>query len=83
MQRHDDKWNPIRPRSSSIDEFTSLLTVNGIIVLTLICLALSSPSASEWISAAAQAEFVGNDIPEATPTQIAQPADVMRTARSN
>ena len=33
------------------------LAINGIIVLVLLVLALSVPSASEWISAAAQAEF--------------------------
>jgi len=45
-------------------------------------LALSSPSASEWISAAVQAEFVG-DGPAAPPTQIAQPTEAARIVRSN
>jgi hypothetical protein len=79
---YDDKWNAKRRRGSS-GEISRLLAVNGIIVLALIVLALSSPSASEWISAAVQAEFVGSDMPTAAPTQIAQPAEVMKIVRSN
>ena len=80
MQRNHDKWNQTGNRG--FNDATTLLALNGVIVLTLICLALRAPLASEWISAAAQAEFVGVDIP-APSTQIAQPAEAMRTARSN
>lgn len=79
MQRNHDKWN--RTGNRGFND-TTLLALNGVIVLTLICLALRAPLASEWISAAAQAEFVGIDIP-AQSTQIAQPAEAMRTARTN
>jgi hypothetical protein len=44
---------------------------------------LASPSASEWISAAAQAEFVGPDLPDASPTRIAQPTEEMKIVGSN
>jgi hypothetical protein len=82
VQRYDDKWKPTRRRGLS-DEISTLLAVNGIIVLALLVLALSSPSASEWISAAAQAEFVGNDTPAMSPTQIAQPAEETKVVSSN
>jgi len=82
LQRPHDQWKPSGRRDSS-GQITTLLAVNGIIVLVLLVLALSSPSASEWISAAAQAEFVGPDVPTAAPTQIAQPTEQMRIVRSN
>lgn len=82
MQRYDKQWSQAGDRVSS-NGIPTLLAVNGIIVLVLIGLALSSPSASEWISAAAQAEFAGGVIAETPPTQIAQPDEVMRTARTN
>src|SRR5262249_25958327 len=72
MQRDQDKWKPAG-RSGISDQITSIVVINGVIVLALIVLALSSPSASEWISAAVQAEFVGSDAPATSPTQIAQP----------
>jgi hypothetical protein len=76
--RDHDRWNPSRRRTLS-GEITTLVAVNGAIVLALIVLALFSPSASDWISAATQAEFVGSDVP----TQIAQPAEAIKIVRSN
>jgi len=58
-----------------------IVAVNCIIVVGLIALALSVPSASEWISAAAQAEFAGSELP-AAPTQIARPLEEMRLVRT-
>jgi hypothetical protein len=81
MQRDQGKSNPA-VRGGFFGEITALVAVNGIIVLALIVTALSSPSASTWISAAAQAEFVGSDVSASQPTQIARPAD-MRIVRSN
>jgi hypothetical protein len=81
LQRNHDKWNRTGSRGSN--DGTTLLALNGVIILTLICLALRAPLASEWISTAAQAEFVGIDIPAAASPQVAQPAQAMRTARSN
>jgi hypothetical protein len=82
LQRPHDQWKPTGRRDSS-GEITTLLAINGIIVLVLLVLALSTPSASEWISAAAQAEFVNPDISTSAPTQIAQPAEQTRIVRSN
>jgi len=82
MQRDHDKSDPTGRRSFS-SEVTSLVVINGVVVLALIALALSSPSASEWISAAAQAEFVGSDAPLTSQTQVAQPAETIRIVRSN
>ena len=81
LQRSQDKWKPAGRRDHS-GEINMLLAVNGLIVLVLIVLALSVPSALEWISAAAQAEFVTPDLP-VVPTQLAQPAEQMRTVRSD
>jgi hypothetical protein len=82
LQHPHDRWKPAGRRDSS-GEITTLLAVNGIIVLVLLILALTTPAASEWISAAAQAEFVNPDISNAAPTQIAQPMEQMRIVRSN
>jgi hypothetical protein len=78
---HDNRWTQQSRRNLS-DEITPLLAINGIIVLALLVLALSVPSASEWISAAAEAEFVGG-VPAVTPTQIAQPVEAIKIVRSN
>ncbi len=82
MQRDHDNSNSTG-RSGSSNELASLVVISGIIVLALIVFALTSPSASEWISTAAQAEFVGSDGPAVSPTQIAQPAPAMRIVKSN
>ena len=80
LQRSDNSWKPQNRRDLS-DEITPILAINGIIVLVLLVLALSTPSASEWISAAAESEFVGGaDVPA---TQIAQPAETIKVVRSN
>jgi hypothetical protein len=81
LQRYDDRRNPQSRRDLS-DQITPILAINGIIVLVLLVLALSAPSASEWISAAAQAEFVG-DAASVAPTQIAQPTEAIKIVRSN
>jgi hypothetical protein len=82
LQRYDDGWKHQSRRNLS-DEITPLLAINGIIVLALLVLALSAPSASEWISAAAEAEFVGGAVPAAVPTQIAEPVEAIKIVRSN
>jgi hypothetical protein len=60
-----------------------ILAVHGLILLVLVSLVLSHPSASEWISQAVQAEFVGNPPPVIMPTQIAQPRGQVRTVRTD
>jgi hypothetical protein len=82
LQRPHDHWKPAGRRDSS-GKITTVLVVNGIVVLVLLILVLASPSASEWISAAAQAEFVGPDLPDASPTRIAQPTEEMKIVGSN
>jgi hypothetical protein len=82
MERLDDKRN-VANRPHISDPIPTLLAINGIIVLILIGLALSVPSASEWISAAAQAEFVVTAAPPVAPTQLAQPTEPLRTTRAD
>ena len=82
LQRSDDSWKPQTRRDPS-DQVTPILIVNIIIVLVLLVLALNVPSASEWISAAAEAEFVGGIPPAAMPTQIAQPVEAIKVVQSN
>jgi hypothetical protein len=60
-----------------------ILAAHGLILLVIVTLAVNYPAVSEWISAAAQAEFVNPDLTAAGPTQIAQPAEQMRIVRSN
>jgi hypothetical protein len=81
LQRYDSRKSQSRRDLS--DEITPLLAINGIIVLALLVLALSVPSASEWISAATEAEFVDGLAPAVTPTQIAQPIEMVKIVRSN
>jgi hypothetical protein len=53
-----------------------------IVVIGLIGLAMTKPAASNWISAAVQAEFAGSNLPqEAASTLLAQPAMTVRAAR--
>jgi hypothetical protein len=78
MQHFQDRHKP-----SDRGETFNLLAINGVIILTLIALAWSVPSAPEWISAAAQAEFVDGTVPADAPTQIAEPTDQMRMSRAD
>ena len=61
-----------------------LVALPILLVIALIGLAISHPSASRWISEAAQAEFVGTDfVPDlAPPTRLAQPTNEVRIVRS-
>jgi hypothetical protein len=52
------------------------------VVIALIGLAMTKPAASNWISAAVQAEFAGSSLPqEAASTLLAQPAMTVRAVR--
>jgi hypothetical protein len=56
----------------------------ALVVMALVGLAMMHPAASNWISDAVQAEFVGTSLaPEAAPIQFAQPARDMRTVKAN
>ena len=60
-----------------------LFLLPALLGIALIALAIMRPAASLWISEAAQAEFVGLDLPDLAPTQLAQPAVRVRTVRAN
>jgi hypothetical protein len=52
------------------------------VVLALVALSIS-PTASNWVSDAVQAEFASSNItPQQAPVQTAQPAGPMRTVRA-
>jgi len=61
-----------------------LVALPILLMIALIRLAVSHPSASKWISDAAQAEFVGTDfVPDlAPPTRLAQPTNEIRTVKA-
>jgi hypothetical protein len=60
-----------------------ILAVHGVILLVIAALVVNFPAVSEWVSAAAQAEFISPDVTPASPTQVAQPSEQMRVVRSN
>lgn len=61
-----------------------LFALPVLFVVALIGFVVSHPSASKWISDAAQAEFVGTDLmPDvAPPTRVAQPTNEIRTVKA-
>jgi hypothetical protein len=72
MQRSPNDLNPSDRRF--LRNWSALiLAAHGVILVVLVGLVLRTPSASEWISQAVQAEFVGNPPPVIEPTQIARP----------
>jgi hypothetical protein len=53
------------------------------VVLALVALMSNSPTASNWISDAVQAEFAASNMtPQQAPVQTAQPANPIRTVRA-
>ena len=61
---------------------TGVLATFGIVVLALVGVVMSNPTAATWVSDAAQAEFVSPDVATDTATQLAQPAKEVRTVRA-
>jgi len=61
-----------------------LVALPILVVIALVGLAVSQPSASRWISEAAQAEFIGTDlVPDiAPPTRLAQPTNEIRIVKT-
>jgi hypothetical protein len=60
-----------------------LVALPILVVIALIGMAVSHPSASRWIAEAAQAEFVGTDlVPDLAPTRLAQPTNEIRTVKA-
>jgi hypothetical protein len=79
MQQYQDKDN-----ARETDNWTRIiLAAHGVVLLVIVALATNFPAMSEWISAAAQAEFVGPDLTSVGPTQLAQPPEQMRIVRNN
>ena len=58
-----------------------LIALPVLVAVALIAYAVSHPETANWISEAVQAEFVGSDVVPALapPTQVAQPANQIRT----
>jgi len=65
--RTDRDWN------------VALFALPVLIVIALVALAIIQPAAPSWISEAAQAEFVGMNLPDVVP---AQPAMQIRTVKA-
>jgi len=80
MERYQDKSDHAREAESSLP---IILAAHGLLLLVLVTLDVNYPAASEWVSAAVQAEFVNPDITSGSPTQIAQPAEQMQIVSSN
>lgn len=60
----------------------AVVAIPALVAVALAGLMLTQPSASTWISEAAQAEFVGlNPPPETASTQPAQPRAPIRAAK--
>jgi hypothetical protein len=80
MRQYQDKSDDARETNSWT---RIILAAHGVILLVIVALMANYPAVSEWVSAAAQAEFVNPDVTSVGPTQIAQPAEQMRIVRSN
>ena len=80
MERYQDKSDHAREAESSQP---IILAAHGLLLLVLVTLDVNYPAASEWVSAAVQAEFVNPDITSGSPTQIAQPAEQIQIVSSN
>jgi hypothetical protein len=69
--RFDRSWN------------VGLFAVPVLFAIALIGLAMTQPTASNWISEAAQAEFAGAFIsPEMAPAQVAAPGKQIHTVKA-
>jgi len=75
LDRSDRRF--LRSRTAGI------LAIHCGILLVLVSLVLKYPGASEWISQAVQAEFVGNPPPVVVPTQIARPGGQTQIVRTD
>jgi hypothetical protein len=69
--RTDQGWN------------IALVALPALVAIALVGLAILQPSAPNWISEAAQAEFVGMNLPDVVPLRLAQPAMQIRTVKAD
>jgi hypothetical protein len=83
MQRSRDKSGFADQRLPLNWTMTTILTVHAVIFLTPVGLAVGYPGASEWISAAVQAEFVDAGQPSVVAKQTEQSSARMAAARAN
>jgi prolipoprotein diacylglyceryltransferase len=79
MQQYQNKEDPRETANS-----TRLgLAIFGGVLLVIVVLVTNYPAVSEWISVAAQAEFVTPDLAPTGPTQVAQPPEQVQIVRRN
>jgi hypothetical protein len=78
-----DKQPPQDEQSNYRSFSIKLVALPVLLVIALIGMLVSHPSATKWISDAAQAEFVGTDlVPNLVPpTQLATPSNEIRTVK--
>jgi len=83
-----DKQPPQDEQSNYRSFSIKLVALPVLLVIALIGMLVSHPSASKWISDAAQAEFVGTEfvgtdlVPTLVPpTQLATPSNEIRTVK--
>jgi hypothetical protein len=64
-------------------KWTAGIAAFGVVMFALVALTWNSPTMTNWVSDAAQAEFVGTMAPDPAPVQTAQPAKEFHTVRAN
>ena len=79
MRQYQDQDDPREAENSP----RLIFAILGGVLLVIVVLVTNYPAVSEWISVAAQTEFVVPDMTPSGPTQIAQPAEQMHIVRSN
>ena len=79
-----ERSRKVRDNSVRRSSGAGFLAVPVLIAVALVGLAITKPAVSTWIAEAAQAEFAGSVMmPEATPAQLARPANEVRTVRAD
>ena len=79
-----EKSREVRDNNVRRSSGVGFLAVPVVIAVALVGLAITKPVVSTWIAEAAQAEFAGSVMmPEAAPTQLARPANEIRTIRAD
>jgi hypothetical protein len=79
-----EKSREVRDNNVRRSSGVGFLAVPVVIAVALVGLAITKPAVSTWIAEAAQAEFAGSVMmPEAAPTQLARPANEIRTIRAD
>jgi hypothetical protein len=79
-----EKSREVRDNNIGRSSGAGFLAVPVLIAVALVGLAITKPAVSTWIAQAAQAEFADSVIiPDAAPTQLARPANEIRTVRAN